>query len=68
MPVQDLNKDSGSGKDVVKNIEQLVLEDGDADDDLVPVEIRPGHIRFTPSGKCTAADIFAFQKFLSIHK
>ncbi|KMT07785.1 hypothetical protein BVRB_6g147070 [Beta vulgaris subsp. vulgaris] len=51
VPVQDLNKDSGSGKDVVKNIEQLVLEDGDADDDLVPVEIRPGHIRFTPSGK-----------------
>uniref|UniRef100_A0A803L0W7 Coilin n=1 Tax=Chenopodium quinoa TaxID=63459 RepID=A0A803L0W7_CHEQI len=53
LPAKDLNKDSGSKKDASTNIEQLAEEDSDADGDLVPVEIRPGHIRFTPTGKAT---------------
>lgn len=51
LPMKDLSKGSGSKNDVGPNIEQLAGEDTDADDNLVPVEIRPGHIRFAPSGK-----------------
>ncbi|XP_021746506.1 coilin-like [Chenopodium quinoa] len=55
LQAKDLNKDSGSKKDASTNIKQLAEEDSDADGDLVPVEIRPGHIRFTPTGKATDA-------------
>ncbi|CAO2829353.1 unnamed protein product [Amaranthus hypochondriacus] len=47
LPANCLGKDPGSRKD-----EQLVEEDGDADDgDLVPVEICPGHVRFISARK-----------------
>ncbi|KAL9246530.1 hypothetical protein vseg_020052 [Gypsophila vaccaria] len=51
-PAKDVTTDAGPEKDVVATIvEQDDEEDGDADGDLVPVEIRPGLIRFIPSGK-----------------
>jgi len=31
--------------------DQQSNEESEADDDMVPVEIRPGHIRFQPRGK-----------------
>lgn len=53
--------DSGSKKDPGANIEQLAEEDSDVDGDLVPVEIRPGHIRFAPSGKGPATVLPFFE-------
>ncbi|CAO2840649.1 unnamed protein product [Amaranthus hypochondriacus] len=50
LPANDLIKDLGCKKDVDSNIGQL-FEDSDADDDLVAVEIRPGYVRFTSTGK-----------------
>lgn len=53
LPVKNLNANSRSKKDVSTNIIQQhqADEDSGAEGDLVPVMIRPGHIRFTPSGK-----------------
>ncbi|KAK9675514.1 hypothetical protein RND81_11G011700 [Saponaria officinalis] len=62
-PVKDMTMDIEPGKDTVATIgpekdtvATIVLQDdeeeeSDADGELVPVEIRPGLIRFTPSGK-----------------
>ncbi|CAO2828880.1 unnamed protein product [Amaranthus hypochondriacus] len=50
LPANDVIKDLGCKKGVDSNIGQL-LEDSDADDDLVAVEIRPGYVRFTSAGK-----------------
>lgn len=44
IPVKDNN-----GK--VSDVRQQSNEESEADDDMVPVEIRPGHIRFQPRGK-----------------
>ncbi|KAL2903427.1 Coilin [Bienertia sinuspersici] len=53
LPVKDLSKELGSKNDLGKSTEQQAEEDSDADDDLVPVVIRPGHIRFGRSSKAT---------------
>lgn len=59
LPANCLGKDPGSRKD-----EQLVEEDGDADDgDLVPVEICPGHVRFISARKGPADLNFCFKIF-----
>lgn len=49
-PVKDPNMDSRS-KAVVNMEDQQADENSDAEDNLVPVMIRPGHIRFTSSAK-----------------
>ena len=36
---------------VVSEVCEEIEEENDAEDDIVPVEIRPGHIRFEPLGK-----------------
>ncbi|KEH35287.1 hypothetical protein MTR_3g086550 [Medicago truncatula] len=48
IPIKDNN-----GK--VSDVRQQSNEESEADDDMVPVEIRPGHIRFQPRGKDLAA-------------
>jgi coilin len=35
----------------VSDVRQQSNEESEADEDMVPVEIRPGHIRFQPRGK-----------------
>ena len=65
LPANDLIKDLGCKKDVDSNIGQL-LEDSDADDDLVAVEIRPGYVLFTSAGKGSAALILGLNNCLCI--
>lgn len=36
---------------IVSVVHQQSDEESEADDDMVPVEIKPGHIRFQPRGK-----------------
>lgn len=57
LPVKVLNADSSSKRAASISIteHQQADEDSDAEGDLVPVVIRPGHIRFTPSGKVNGA-------------
>lgn len=44
LPVKDNNC-------IVSDVHQEPVEESDADNDFVPVEIRPGHIRFEPLSK-----------------
>ena len=66
LPVKNLNVDPSSKKAVSISIteHQLADEDSDAEGDLVPVVIRPGHIRFTPSGKGTSASSWPSSNFI----
>ncbi|CAI8598165.1 unnamed protein product [Vicia faba] len=44
LPIKDKN-------DIVADVHQQSDEESEAEDDMVPVEIKPGHIRFQPRGK-----------------
>ena len=62
-PVKDPNTDLQSKTVVNTNIieDQQADENSDGEDNIVPVMIRPGHIRFTSSAKGLAAFTFVFQ-------
>lgn len=44
LPIKDNNC-------MVSDVPQQSNEESESEDDIVPVEIRPGHIRFQPLGK-----------------
>lgn len=48
----------------VSDVHQEPVEESDAEDDIVPVEIRPGHIRFKPLGKGLLLSLFQLLKFV----
>ncbi|GAB4829263.1 hypothetical protein Ancab_018930 [Ancistrocladus abbreviatus] len=50
-PKKDLATDSRSRKDLNVNITEHQDQDSDAEGDIFPLVIRPGHIRFAPYGK-----------------